>query len=83
METRTLYCNDCHRLFKFTAGEQNFYQKMKLATPCHCPECREKRRERYGDPNFGWAGTMCAPTHTKPGHTRVHYAPYVVGGLRG
>ena len=56
---------------------------MKLNTPRHCPKCRKLRKDRYADPYYGWKGTMCAPAHVTSGHTRIHYAPYIVGGMRG
>ncbi len=83
MQTKTLYCYECHKLFVFSFGEQSFYQKMKLNTPRHCPKCRKLRKDRYADPYYGWKGTMCAPAHVTSGHTRIHYAPYIVGGMRG
>ena len=82
METRYLYCSECHRLFQFTGGEQAFYLKMGLSTPKRCPRCRKEKKARYADPYNGWENTMSAPSHTKPGHTRVHYPPHVVGGFR-
>jgi len=82
-EPRILYCYECHKLFEFSLGEQAFYKRKKLKTPEHCPACRAKRKMRFSDPYYGWEGTMGAPSHAKTGHARVHYAPYIVGGMRG
>lgn len=35
------------------------------------------------DPYEGWESTFGAPVPAKRGHKRVHYYPYMIGGLRG
>lgn len=73
-------CWYCHQPFHLSLGEQQFFLSRGLKTPRRCPACRQRRK---ADPYDGWEETMRTgykkPTH----HTRVHYAPYVVGGMRG
>lgn len=46
---KTLNCRDCGTEFKFTAGEQEFYEQKGLVNePGRCPDCRQLRREGRG-----------------------------------
>ncbi len=45
-EDETLKCRDCEEDFVFTAGEQEFYKKMKFDNkPVRCKDCRDKRKQ--------------------------------------
>ena len=77
-----LFCRDCRKMFIFSEQEKSFFSARKWADPVRCPECRKIHKERQRDPYFGWQSSM-RPTFTrKQRHTRVHYAPHVVGGFR-
>ena len=46
-------CQDCGRVFTFTASEQEFYASHDFNYPKRCKACREarkddKRRKQYG-----------------------------------
>lgn len=40
---REMACVQCGQSFKFTAGEQDFYQQNQLQEPRRCKDCRGKR----------------------------------------
>ena len=40
----TIICKLCQKSFIWTAGEQKYYRTKGLATPRHCPNCRETRK---------------------------------------
>lgn len=75
-------CRRCRRYFYLSADEQKRYRERGHVPPEHCPVCRTYRRENR-DPYEGWEGTMAPAFQRKKRHSRVHYAPYVVGGMRG
>lgn len=82
MNNKIRLCRDCSRLFYFTEGEQKFYARKGFQPPVRCPICR-KARIRNRDPYEGWEATMSPDFQKKKRHSRVPYAPYVVGGMRG
>lgn len=46
-QDRQITCLDCHQVFTFTAGEQEFYQRKGFQEePKRCKPCRERRKER-------------------------------------
>lgn len=77
-----LFCRDCRKMFIFSDGEQEFYAVRKWPDPIRCPDCRKAHKERQKDPYFGWQSAMSPNFVRKQRHTRVHYAPHVVGGFR-
>ena len=40
----TIICKQCHKPFIWTAGEKRYYLSKGLATPRHCPQCRQIRQ---------------------------------------
>ena len=40
-------CADCHELFTWTSGEQEFFAAQGFQTPKRCRPCRGKKREKY------------------------------------
>ena len=44
MKDRFLLCLDCGDLFRFSVVEGNYYRHKDYRVPCHCRNCREKRR---------------------------------------
>ncbi len=44
---KTLVCWDCGHDFVWTAGEQSYYLRKKLAEPKRCPHCRQTKREVF------------------------------------
>jgi hypothetical protein len=45
-------CKNCGLEFEITASDKNFYKKVDVPEPTHCPDCRQQRRlafrnERY------------------------------------
>jgi len=75
-------CKECRSFFEFTEGEQRFYAKNGLSQPKRCPVCREECKRRRADPYIGFEETMFRGGGGRGRHTRVHYAPHVVGGFR-
>jgi len=41
-----LKCQDCHSMFVFTIGEQQFFEKRRFTLPRRCPECRKAKKAR-------------------------------------
>lgn len=46
-KTKRIICCECNKSFKFTGGEQHYYERHNLSEPKRCPECREKRKELF------------------------------------
>lgn len=44
MKDRFLLCLDCGDLFRFSAVERDYYRHRGYQEPCHCRNCRDKRR---------------------------------------
>lgn len=44
MEDKTLVCENCHKDFVWTAGEQEFYTERGFSQPKYCKECRDARK---------------------------------------
>lgn len=82
MNKQVFFCRQCHRTFTMSESEQQHFKIKGWAMPAHCPACRKMRRDNR-DPYEGWERTMMPEYQKKKRHTRIHYAPYVVGGLRG
>jgi len=40
----SIICKQCQKPFMWTAGEQRYYISKGLATPRHCPQCRQIRK---------------------------------------
>lgn len=77
-----LLCRDCFLLFDFSERDQVFYKKNGWPKPIRCPHCQKLHKEKLKDPYYGWESTMSSGFSRKQRHTRVHYAPHVVGGFR-
>lgn len=50
MEDKIIICRNCGKEFKFTAGEQKFYEEKGLAAPVRCKECRAARKAAQAVP---------------------------------
>lgn len=77
-----LKCKDCGRSFIFDAGEQKYYTLRGWNPPKRCKSCQQLRKTKSYDPYAGWQSLMMPGNCKKQRHTRVHYAPYTVGGFR-
>ncbi|MCK9544612.1 MAG: zinc-ribbon domain-containing protein [Novosphingobium sp.] len=44
-----IICKDCNKEFTFTAGEQKFYEEKGFQSPVRCKECRQSRKEKFGN----------------------------------
>lgn len=42
---RTISCRDCNNDFRFTAGQQNWYERKGFADPVRCASCRKLKKE--------------------------------------
>jgi len=77
-----LICKDCRQTFVFTEREQTSFAQRKWDKPIRCPECRKIHKAKMNDPYRGWESVMFPSFSRKQRHTRVHYAPHIVGGFR-
>lgn len=77
-----ILCSDCFALFEYTDNEQAFFESRGWKKPIRCPICRQKNKQKHSDPYFGWESSMGYGGSLRHRHTRVHYAPHVVGGFR-
>lgn len=41
-----LTCIDCKEDFRFSEGEQEFYQSKGFQKPKRCEDCRKKKKEK-------------------------------------
>ena len=74
-EDKTLVCNDCHKEFIFSAGEQAFYAEKGFQNePKYCKDCRMARKatRNQSKPAGESFETVCANCG-KP--TRVPFIP--------
>ncbi len=46
-KTKVISCVTCAKTFKFTGGEQKFYEEHKFCDPTHCPECRAIKKQIF------------------------------------
>lgn len=53
-EDKNLECADCHTMFVFTAGEQEFFQKKGFSVPRRCKPCRDAKKQQSGGGNRGF-----------------------------
>src|SRR5262249_10958473 len=61
-QDRTLSCSDCKSDFIFTAGEQEFFERKGFREiPKRCKPCRDARKQRRTDGNFGVRETPQPP----------------------
>jgi hypothetical protein len=44
---RIIVCRDCGSPFTYSAGEQGFYGRLRLAMPTRCVSCRAARKLKY------------------------------------
>ena len=44
LSPRVVECIDCGEQFVISPGERKFYLENLLKEPCHCFDCRAKRR---------------------------------------
>src|SRR3989338_6782316 len=44
MSTQTSYCKNCKNVFDISLDDQNFYGKIGVTAPTHCPQCRMQPR---------------------------------------
>lgn len=49
MNTVSVVCKDCGKLFTITAKETQWYNEKGFALPKRCPECRRKNRAERKD----------------------------------
>lgn len=77
-----LFCQDCRHGFVFNEQEQEFFRQRNWQDPIRCVECRKRHKENLKDPYYGLASAMSRDFTRKKRHSRVPYAPYVVGGFR-
>lgn len=68
-----LKCRDCGKTFIFSDVEQRRFAAMGWAKPIRCQQCRKYQ---------GWRSTMTGHYQKRTRHSRVPYAPHVVGGFR-
>lgn len=73
-------CVQCHKEFLLTSQERTMYFRLGYSLPKRCPTCRKQRRE-HPDPYDGWKSTMKLESRKSRKHSRVPYAPFVIGGL--
>lgn len=76
-----LFCRDCHKMFEYSEEDRMRHSEKGWSDPDRCPSCKKLYKERKEDLYFGWEGTMRSGGR-KQRHTRVPYAPHVVGGFR-
>lgn len=71
---RNLECVDCHETFKFTVGEQAFFNNKGLVNePKRCPDCRLLLRlRRTGQSEENVSKVVCADCGSK---TMVPFKP--------
>jgi len=47
MPDKIIKCQDCHKEFTFTEGEQAFYKEKGFNNePKRCPECRRAKKQQ-------------------------------------
>lgn len=49
--TQTITCKKCSSVFSVTDRDEEFYAKLKIPVPIHCPQCREIRRLMWRNEN--------------------------------
>ncbi len=79
---KQVVCKSCGYVFTLTKSEIQFYESKGYNIPKRCASCREKNRQEKADPYYGIYEAIANYTPLKKRRQRVHYAPYIVGGLR-
>lgn len=54
-ESKVLNCQEegCDTEFEFTASDQEFYAEKEFSDPKRCKPCREKKKQRYNQNEYG------------------------------
>jgi hypothetical protein len=65
-----LVCLGCGRNYKLIKQEVDFYKKINLPIPRHCPYCRHMERIHLRNPRRLWA-RQCMCDNTKHGHAEI------------
>ncbi len=66
-----LTCETCGKNYKIIVQELNFYRRINVHIPHHCPNCRHKARLNLRNPRKLWSRT-CAKCQTS---IQTSYAP--------
>jgi hypothetical protein len=63
-------CHQCSKTFRIEARDFEFYQRLQVPAPTHCPDCRTQRRMAWRNERSIYSAT-CATCH-KPMLSRYH-----------
>lgn len=78
----TIICVSCGKEFRFGKKKQQIYSKKGFKLPKHCGVCQKQRKAERESPYYGLSEAFSNYAPCKKRHLRVHYAPYITGGMR-
>ena len=81
---KQVLCKSCGCIFVLTEKQIKYYSDREWQLPKHCVMCREtKRQEREKEEiYYGLEEAFANYMPLKKRRQRVHYSPYIVGGMR-
>lgn len=79
---KQILCKSCGCIFTLTKNQIRFYEEKGWQIPKNCVFCRKINRQERSDPYYGLEEAVANYIPLKRRRQRVHYKPYIVGGMR-